>query len=266
MWTFGKRCLRPLDQIEEVFEGQIGMQAADDVELGDRFGVAGCRCLPGFFERHGVAGGVALLAAEGAELARRHADVGGVDVAIDVEVGHVAVHALAHVVGQPAHGQHVAGTVERKAVVKTEALPGEHLGGDGLKAGVVGVECVAWGTGRPARAHGLNAHTIDDTESRTPSLARWWCFRCAVGSETGYLRDGTRDQGIQRGANRVRRDSAARAPLPDWNLQQNRNVLAHLGDSSWRSFGMKLRPATLPIHALQLIDKHGPLYVPNCDR
>ena len=33
-----------------------------------------------------------------------------------------------------------------------------------------------------------------------------------------------------------------------------------------RSFGMKLRPAALPIHALQLIDKHGPFHTPNGDR
>ena len=29
---------------------------------------------------------------------------------------------------------------------------------------------------------------------------------------------------------------------------------------------MKLRPAALPIHALQLIHKHGPFHTPNGDR
>jgi hypothetical protein len=57
-----------------------------------------------------------------------------------------------------------------------------------------------------------------------------------------------------------------RLTLPDWNLQQNRNVLAHLGDHGWRSFGMKLSPAASPIHALQLIDKHGPFHASNGDR
>ena len=84
------------------------MQAADDVELGDGFGVAGGRGLPCLFKGHGVAGRVALLAAEGAELAGRHAHICGVDVAIDVEVSHVAMHPLAHMVGQPTHGKHVA--------------------------------------------------------------------------------------------------------------------------------------------------------------
>jgi hypothetical protein len=50
-----------------------------------------------------------------------------------------------------------------------------------------------------------------------------------------------------------------RPPLPDWNLQQNRIALAYLGDRDWRSFGMKFRPAPLPVHALQLIHKHAPV-------
>ena len=108
MCTLGNRSLRPRIRSRKNSKRQIGMQAADDVKLRDRFGVAGGRRLPCLFERHGVAGRVALLAAEGAQLAGRHADVGGVDVAIDVEVGHVAVHPLAHVVRQPAHGQHIA--------------------------------------------------------------------------------------------------------------------------------------------------------------
>ena len=108
MCTLGKRSFSPLDQVEKIFERQVGMQAADDVELRHRLGVARSRGLPCLFQSHGVAGRVALLAAEGAQLAGRHAHIGRIDVAIDVEVGHVAVHALAHVVGQPAHGQHVA--------------------------------------------------------------------------------------------------------------------------------------------------------------
>jgi hypothetical protein len=34
-----------------------------------------------------------------------------------------------------------------------------------------------------------------------------------------------------------------RPPFPDWNLQQYRNVLAHLGDHGWRSLGMEFRAA-----------------------
>ena len=120
----GETLFEAADEIEEELERQIGVQAADDVEFGDGFGVAGSRGLPRLIESHGVTGGVALFAAEGAKLAGRHAHIGGVDVAIDVEVGHVAVHPLAHMVGQPAHGKHVAGAIENQAVVRTEPLPG----------------------------------------------------------------------------------------------------------------------------------------------
>ena len=109
----GKALLEAAYQVEEVFEGQIGMQAAHDVKLGNRFAVAGSCCLPRLFEGHGVAGRVALLAAKGAEAASGHANIRRIDVPVDVEVGHVAVHAFAHVVGEPAHGQHVAAAIER---------------------------------------------------------------------------------------------------------------------------------------------------------
>ena len=77
------------------------------MKLGNRLRVAGSRGFPGLVEGHRVAGGVALFAAKGAELAGGDADVGGVDVAIDVEVGEVAVHPLADVVGQPADCQNI---------------------------------------------------------------------------------------------------------------------------------------------------------------
>ena len=149
----GETFFEPLDQIQEELKRQIGVQAADDVELGDGFRVAGGRGLPRLIEGHGVARGIALFAAEGAELAGRDAHVGGVDVAIDVEVGHVAVHPLAHMVGQPTHGQHV--TVSRRATRPSSALSrslGHHLGGDGLQAGVVGLKCVAWEGGQSPRS------------------------------------------------------------------------------------------------------------------
>jgi hypothetical protein len=62
-----------------------------------------------------------------------HADVGGVEVAIDVEVADVAVLVLADVVGQPAQRQQVAGPIEGDAVVKAQALACLDLFGNGLK-------------------------------------------------------------------------------------------------------------------------------------
>jgi hypothetical protein len=52
-------------------------------------------------QRGCVGGGLALLR-EGAEQARGHAHVGGLEVHVDVEIRAIAVPALAHQVGQPA--------------------------------------------------------------------------------------------------------------------------------------------------------------------
>ena len=119
------------------------LQAADDVELGHRLGVAGGCRLPGLFQRHGVAGRVALLAAKGAQPAVGHANIGGIDVAIDVEVGHIAVHPLAHMIGQPAHRQHVGGAVEHQTIVEVQPLAGQYLGRNRLKALVMALKGVA---------------------------------------------------------------------------------------------------------------------------
>ena len=104
----GETLLEAANQIEEELKRQIGVQAADDVKLGDCLGIAGGRGFPSLIEGHGVTRRVAFFAAEGAQLAGRHAYIGRVDVAIDVEVGHVAVHPLAHMVSQPAHCEHIA--------------------------------------------------------------------------------------------------------------------------------------------------------------
>ena len=56
--------------------------------------------------------------AEGAEAAACDADVGGVDVAVDVEIGLIAVYALADEVGEPADAEDVGGVEENEAVVE----------------------------------------------------------------------------------------------------------------------------------------------------
>ena len=113
------------------------MQAADHVEFGGAFAHALLGALPDFLEREGVGAGRVGIAAEGAQLAMRHADVGGIDVAIDVEVADVAVALLANVVGEPAEGQQVGRAVEREAVVGVQALAGQDFLGDGLQPRVV---------------------------------------------------------------------------------------------------------------------------------
>jgi len=136
----GETHFQAADKIEKIFEGQIGMEAADDVELGDGFGVAGGCRFPGFFEGHGVPSGIAFGAAEGAEAAVGYTDVGGVDVAIDVEVGDVAVQAFADMIGEPAHGQHIACAVECETVFKAQALFGEDFFSNGNDVRIVALK------------------------------------------------------------------------------------------------------------------------------
>src|SRR5690606_15900569 len=64
------------------------------------------------------------------------ADVGVVQVAVDVVVGDVAVEAAADRVGQLAEGPDVRGVVEDLALIDGETLAGEDPGRDQLKAGI----------------------------------------------------------------------------------------------------------------------------------
>ena len=71
--------------------------------------------------------GSRTLLAERAQPATGHADVGGIDVAVDVEVGRVAVQPLAHEVGQVAERQDIGGAVQRQAVLEGQPLAGFHF-------------------------------------------------------------------------------------------------------------------------------------------
>jgi len=113
-----KALLQAADEVFEIFERQIRMQTANYVKFGNRLGVAAGRRLERFFQRHGVGAGRVLLAAEGAETAGGNADIRGVDVAVDVEVRHVAVHSLPNVIRQPADGENIRRAIKLDAVFK----------------------------------------------------------------------------------------------------------------------------------------------------
>ena len=104
--------------------------------------VSRCGSLESLFQRHGVGAGRIFFAAESAEPAGRDTDIGGIDVAVDVEVSLVAVHALANVIRQPTHGQNVASAVERKGIIRIKALTRHHFGMDGGEARVIGLKRV----------------------------------------------------------------------------------------------------------------------------
>src|SRR5882762_518692 len=110
------------------------MQAANDVEFGGAFANALFRTLIDFFQSVGVGTGRVRIAAKGAEFAVRHANVGRIDVAINVEIGDVAVFFFADVVGEPADGQQIGRAIEVDAVFEREAFVGEDFARDGLQS------------------------------------------------------------------------------------------------------------------------------------
>src|ERR1700730_14959252 len=93
--------------------------------------------LPDLFEGKRVSAGRLRAAAEGAELAMRHADVSWVDVPVEVEVADVAVALFADVVRQPAQGQQIGRAVKGDAVFEGEPFGGENFGGGGFKPRIV---------------------------------------------------------------------------------------------------------------------------------
>ena len=114
------------------------MQPAHDVELGDRLAPALAGALPHLFERHGVGLGIAHALAEGAQPATGHAHVGGVDVAVDVEISDVAVQPLAHQVGHVAERQNVvsAGRASTPSASDSRS-PASTFSANGNQAGIV---------------------------------------------------------------------------------------------------------------------------------
>ena len=119
------------------------MQASDDVKFSDSLTVSRGRSFESLIKRHGVGAGSIFLAAKRTEAAGRDADIRRIDVTINVEVRLVAMHAFADLVGHPAHGEDVAGAIEREGVGETEALAGNHLGMNRLQARIVSLKWMA---------------------------------------------------------------------------------------------------------------------------
>src|SRR5450631_3548832 len=138
------------------------MQSADNVKFGDRLAVSrGCG-LESFLQRHGVGAGRVLLAPKSTQAAGRHADVGRIQVAVDVEIRRVPVHPLADMIGQPAYGQDVTRAIKDEGVVDREALPRKDLFVDRLKPSVVALKWMQTG------------HLVDDTARRGKRTQLEW--------------------------------------------------------------------------------------------
>src|SRR5262249_48176274 len=118
------------------------MQPSNNVELRHRFAVARGRGVKRLFERHGIGARGALVAPKSTQSTGRHADVGGINMAIHVEIRLVAMHALANMVGQPAQGEEIRGAIERQRILRTEALTGHYFLMDEYQASIVGFKGV----------------------------------------------------------------------------------------------------------------------------
>src|SRR4029077_1767783 len=92
--------------------------------------------------------------AEGAEFAMGHADVGGINVPVDVEVADVAVALFADVVREPAQGEQIGRAVKGDAVFEAEPFAGENFGGDGFEARIVDYGSRGFHFGMLGYAHG----------------------------------------------------------------------------------------------------------------
>ncbi len=108
------------------------MQPADHVEFGGALAHALFGALVDFFQREIVCAGSVRIAAKGAQLAMRDANIGGIDVAIHVKKAGVAVPLFAHGIREPTEREQVRRAVKRDTVVHAQALAREDFFSDGF--------------------------------------------------------------------------------------------------------------------------------------
>ena len=110
-------------QLRVVVERQIGMQAVDDVDFGERLVGALPQLVPRLLERHRVGAGVAgLQPRERAEQTAGDADVGRFEPDVVVVVGARAVPLLALAIGEPADGEEIGRLEQPHAVLEVQTL------------------------------------------------------------------------------------------------------------------------------------------------
>ena len=140
----GTNRLQAAQQILVVVERQLGMQAVDDVDFGERLVGALAELVEHLLDAHRVrAGIVRAQPRERAEQARRLADVGRLEPQVVIEVGARAVPTLALAIGQPARAPSRSGVVEQPhAIVERQPLAGavELFVGDVLASSRVRLE------------------------------------------------------------------------------------------------------------------------------
>src|SRR5882762_1542942 len=133
--------LQPADHLQEIFERQIRVQAAHDVEFQRAFARALFGAGINLFQGEVVRTRRAGVAAKGAELAMSDTYVRRIDVPVDIEISHVAVLFFTHVIRQPANGQQVRRAVQRDAIIDRKPLPGKNFAGNRLQPLIGDCKC-----------------------------------------------------------------------------------------------------------------------------
>jgi hypothetical protein len=111
--------LEAAQQVCVIAERQIGVQAVDDVDFGERLIRAPAKLVPRLLERHRVCLGHARLQPrERAEQAAGLADVGRLEAQVVVEVGARAVALFALAIGQPSDGKQIVAFEQTHALVE----------------------------------------------------------------------------------------------------------------------------------------------------
>ena len=116
------------------------MQSANNMEFRHRLGVSGSRSLESLFQGHGVCARSIFLAPKGAQTAGSHTYVGGVQMAVNVEIRFVPMHPFADIIRHPADRQNVTSTVESNRIGLVEADAGKNLFMNWPKSGIVSLE------------------------------------------------------------------------------------------------------------------------------
>ena len=112
------------------------MESTDDVQLrGTSFGSLH-RIFADLVYRHLVGAVLVLLAMKCAERTRQGANVGIVDVPVDVVVGSRAMHTPPHEIRHSADSMDIVGVVEHLAVFKEEPPAFQHLRQDWFQGSI----------------------------------------------------------------------------------------------------------------------------------
>ena len=117
------RLVDDADDVQIPLVGQLVVQAADDVQLGGAAALGLGGALEDLLVGHDVALRALQVGPEGAEGAAVDADVGRVEVRVDVVIGEVAVLALADEVGQFAEREQVGAVVRKTPSSKDRRWP-----------------------------------------------------------------------------------------------------------------------------------------------